>query len=128
MSKQKILIAEDETQLLELYKELLVSEHFAVDTVANGKNALQLMKKKKYDLVLLDIRMPEMDGLQVSKEVAKKTSVYHSPKLVFLTNLSQNEVISDALHSGVTGYLIKGKLTPEELVEEVRKFVSYDKK
>lgn len=124
MSKKSILIVEDETQLRSLYTDLLEAENFQVTSASTGVQALEYMEKKKYHLVLLDIRMPEMDGLAVSKEVAKNSKKYHDPHIVFLTNLSQNEVISDALHTHVAGYLIKGKLTPEELIHEVQSYLS----
>ncbi|RKZ22862.1 response regulator [bacterium] len=61
---KRILLVDDDEDLLELYRETLQEEGFSVDTATNGREAVEKVKEKEYDLVVLDIRMPEMDGIE----------------------------------------------------------------
>ncbi len=123
MDTQKILVVEDDLFLRELYTDILTAEGYKVESAADGEEALQKIKVGGYDLILLDIIMPKMAGLEVMRQV--QTSPPQTPKkcVVFLTNLDKDEEIKTALKLG-NGYLIKSQITPGSLVEEVKMYLS----
>lgn len=120
---KKILLVEDEASLKELYRELLFSEGFDVDVVEDGKTAFEKLKKGGYDLVLLDIRLPEMDGLQILAGLTDEEKSTNK-KIVMLTNFSDERVIKEAYKLGATGYLMKSALNPDDVLHEVQAFLT----
>ncbi|MBU1129957.1 response regulator [Patescibacteria group bacterium] len=124
LSNKKILVVEDETYLRELYVDILSEEGFSVDQAANGYDGYLAILKGGYDLVLLDIMLPKIDGLEVLKKLKNGPKPKKSNgKIVVLTNLSKDTAIADSVAMGVAGYLIKSDLTPGELVENVKHFL-----
>lgn len=123
MDQPRILVVEDDLFLRELYTDVLTAEGYKVEGAADGEEALQKIKVGGYDLVLLDIIMPKMDGLEVMKQVQGNPPQNPNKCVVFLTNLDKDEEIRTALKLG-NGYLIKSQITPGSLVEEVRKFLN----
>jgi CheY-like chemotaxis protein len=120
--KKKILIIEDEEFLLDIYKKKFEGLGFIVIARTDGNNCLELVKKEKVDLILLDIILPGKDGYQILEELKKDRQT--SPiKVVVLSNLGQKEEIDKALKLGATDYVIKANLTPKELVEKVIKMI-----
>ncbi len=115
---KKILLVEDEASLRELYRELLFSVGFEVDTAEDGKTAYEKIKNNKYDLILLDIRLPEMDGLQVLHSLTDEEKA-NNGKIYMLTNFSEDKIIKEAYKAGATGYLMKSALDPDEVLHEV---------
>lgn len=120
--EQRILVVEDDLFLRELYADVLTAEGFKVDSAADGEEALQKIKVGGYDLILLDIIMPKMDGLEVMRQVQNNPPQTPNKCVVFLTNLDKNEEIRTALKLG-NGYLIKSQITPGKLVEEVKNYL-----
>ncbi|MBI5477047.1 MAG: response regulator [Ignavibacteriales bacterium] len=100
----KILYADDEDQLRFLVKGQLSHEGFEVDTADDGDTALKMMKEKKYDIVLLDIRMPRMNGLEVLKEMRKQKI---NTRTIMLTGVDDLSVALEAVKSGAIDYLTK---------------------
>ena len=121
-NKTSILIVEDESYLRELYVDIFTQDGFKVDAAKDGNEAYDKMNHHEYDLILLDIILPGMDGMQVLDKLVKEKKVKLS-NVVLLTNLSQDIVIAKALDYGVRGYLIKSDYTPEELLKETRSFL-----
>ena len=80
--KKKILVVDDEKDILDSLKTLLELEDYKVKTVNSGKKALDALKKEKFDLVLLDILMPKMSGREVLEKIRKKSK---TQKVIFLT-------------------------------------------
>lgn len=122
VNAKKILVAEDDIFLRQLYQETLGDEGYAVDTAADGEEALAKMQQGGHDLVLLDIIMPKLDGITVMEHL--KTSPPTSPNgiIIFLTNLDKDDKIKQALTYG-NGYIIKSQITPGDLVNEVKKYL-----
>lgn len=119
MEPAKILIVEDDEFLREIYIEILEQEGYKVSSAIDGEDALVKIKAGGYDLVLLDIIMPKMDGLSVMREIKKAPTTLPNKRLIFLTNLDNDAQIKEALVLG-DGYLIKSQLTPDNLVKEVK--------
>lgn len=120
---KKILIVEDEKYLRELYVEMLEEEGYSVDSKADGKDGYVAIKKGGYDLVLLDVMLPGIDGLEILKRIKDSPSEKPNKNIVLLTNLSMDLSISRGIALGIQGYLIKSDLTPGEFVEKVREYL-----
>lgn len=116
--KYKILLVEDKDSLRSVYEEYLNLEGFEVDTAKDGQEALNKVFLHPYDLVLLDIMLPKVDGMEVLKSIkadirTKNTKVY------LLTVLGRDAVIKEGFDLGADGYLIKDKVTPEMIKKEI---------
>ncbi|OGK14800.1 hypothetical protein A3H80_03905 [Candidatus Roizmanbacteria bacterium RIFCSPLOWO2_02_FULL_37_19] len=116
----KILIIDDDEYIRDLYEEILKDAKFNVDSAVDGKDGLEKIEKNTYDLVLLDVMMPKMDGLDVLKNLAEKKMKVN---IVLLTNLSHGPVIEEGKKLGAMAYLIKADLTPDQLVEKVKSYL-----
>ncbi len=123
---RKILLVEDEASLKELYRELLFSEGFEVDVVEDGQAALESMRRGGYDLVLLDIRLPKLDGLQVLKQLTDEEKE-NAGIIYMLTNFNDDTVIKEAYELGADGYLMKSAMTPADVLDEVEAALKHEK-
>jgi CheY-like chemotaxis protein len=119
MEENKILVVEDDLFLRELYADILSGEGYKVETAQDGAEALGKMKTGGYNLVLLDIIMPKMDGISVMKQMQETPPQIPNKCVVFLTNLDKDEEIKTALQLG-NGYLIKSQITPGSLIDQVK--------
>ena len=122
MSKIKLLVADDHKILLEGIVSLLESEgSFDVAaTAGNGYEVMELVNKNNYDVCLLDINMPQLDGMEAAKLIkATKPGI----RIIMLTTYNDKEIISELVHIGVSGYLLKNS-GKSELVEAIKKVMS----
>lgn len=119
---QKILLIEDEDYIRELYKRQLDLEGLITDAFANGKEGLASLAQNHYDLILLDIMLPDINGLQILKQVKLNANTKDIP-VVLLTNLGQDVIIKEGFELGAEGYLIKASYTPAQIVQEVKNFL-----
>lgn len=115
---QKILLVEDDNFLREFYKEILDNQGYEVHTACDGLEALEKIKNGGWDLVLLDVFLPKLNGTQIIKELKKTPPVRPNKSIVFLTNLDNCQEIE----KGSIGYnyLIKSQLEPDEFLEKVK--------
>lgn len=121
---KKILVVDDEANILELYSEVLRDAGFHVDTASNGNEAIQKCAEETYDLVLLDIMMNDgPDGLECLKLLKADPEKYKKPIIVMLTNLALTNNVKEAFDNGAEGYLIKLTLSNEQLVKKVKGFL-----
>lgn len=114
---KKILIVDDEQTILDLYSRALVAE-FEVLTAANGVDGLEIIEKEKPDLVLVDVKMPEMDGLAMIAEM-KDRGLLKTP-VIILTNFAHDEKIAQAIEMGAKEYLLKDRVTPSEIRTKIK--------
>lgn len=119
---QKVLIIEDDQSLREVYAEVLRDDGFDVDEAINGVDGLKKAQEKSYDLVLLDIMLPKIDGLELLKELRDSPET-KGLKIVLLTNLGRESIIKEGFKLGADGYLIKSEHDPGQILEEVKKFL-----
>ena len=117
MDKIKVIIADDSDFVRDGMRIILsVDEEFEVLGCAkNGKEAVELCMKEKPDVVLMDIQMPVMDGIEATKEIVKRGL----GKVLILTTFDADELVDKALKSGAGGYLIKNH-TPEHLKQMIK--------
>lgn len=116
---KKILLVEDETFIADLYSRQLTKAGFDVKTASDGTSGLKTLESSDFDLLLLDIMLPGMNGLELLKQWRTKQPKSNMPVLL-LTNLGQDEVIKEGFALGAQGYLIKAGYTPEQVVNEVQ--------
>ena len=111
---QTILIVDDEKRLVSLVQSYLMQEGYRVFTAYNGKDALPVAQKEKPDLIILDIMMPDLNGIEALKEVsAKKKDTLK--KIIITTNASDMEFLSEALELGVSSYFLKSNMSLENI-------------
>ena len=122
MSK-RILFVDDDLYIRDVYEEILTSEGYIVDTAINGEEGLKKLQQGGYDLVLLDVMMPTLDGIGVLEELQKHPPQQKNGPIVLLTNLGFDPLIKTAKNKGVTSYLVKAEITPRDLVDMVRKTI-----
>ena len=122
-AQKKILLVEDEALIRELYGRQLTKAGFTVKPAATGEDAVKFLKAETFDVILLDIMLPGINGLQVLKEF--KVSNPNSPAvIVLLTNLGQDSIIKEGFDLGASAYLIKTSYTPDQIVQEVQSIIS----
>jgi CheY-like chemotaxis protein len=119
MDQKRILVVEDDNFLRTLYIDLLKKEGYVVEFATNGEEALTKILQDDWSLILLDIIMPKMDGIQVMKKVEEQKPGVWKEKIVFLTNLESNEAIENTKKYG-QGVIIKSDLTPEQFISKVK--------
>ncbi len=116
---KKILLVEDEDFIRELYARQLAKAGFLIKTAVDGQSGLEVLKNETFDLLLLDIMLPGMNGLQLLREFKTKNPS-SSMITILLTNLGQEAVIKEGFELGAQAYLIKASYTPDQVVNEVR--------
>ena|SRR5579884_1989213 len=116
--KKRILIIEDDEFIRELYQEELTRVGYQVDVLGSGKNGIATLEQNHYDLLLLDIMLPDSNGLDLLREIRSKPSIANL-KVVVLTNLGQDDAVRQSFALGVVGYLIKVSYNPDQIVKEV---------
>lgn len=122
----KILLIEDDSFLVEMYTAKLELENFEVMAAEDGKKGLDLAKKEKPDIILLDILMPKMDGFVVLDHLKKEDATKNIP-VVLLTNLGQKEDVKKGFEKGAVGYLIKAHFMPSEVVDKIKEILEENK-
>jgi len=119
----RILIIEDEKPLRDAFTFLLTSEGFTVVAAENGKVGLEKLKAMKPDLVLLDVLMPVMNGLEFL-ERARLPKKYPKVKALMLSNLSDPITLEEAQARGAVDVVLKADLSPTQLVAVVRRMIA----
>jgi DNA-binding response OmpR family regulator len=120
---QKILIAEDEPDILELITFTLQFGGFEVIPTSNGEDALEMTRSEKPDLVLLDVRMPRMTGYDVCKYIKSENETRKTP-VVFLSAKGQESEVNTGLDLGATEYILK-PFAPDYLLDRLRNILSH---
>lgn len=115
----KILIIEDDSLISRLYQKAFTFEGYKVSVASNGKKGLEKAKSVVPTLILLDIMMPEMNGLQVLDKLKADEKLKKIP-VVVLTNLAGTQDADKALAKGAVKYIIKSEYDPKKVVSMVK--------
>lgn len=116
---KRVLLIEDDDLLRDLYQRQLQVGDLITDAFANGKDGFAALQKNQYDLILLDIMLPDTNGLDILKTI-RQGNVQPTIPIILLTNLGQESIIKQGFDLGADGYLIKASYTPDQIVEEVK--------
>jgi DNA-binding response OmpR family regulator len=119
---KKILIIEDDQILSNIYRNKLAVEHYQVESANNGESGLALMRSFKPEMILLDLLLPQMSGVDVIKHIRSETDFAKLPVIV-LSNTYLTNVIQDAWKAGATKCLSKATCSPKDIVDIVRQTV-----
>jgi CheY-like chemotaxis protein len=118
----KVLVAEDEPDIRMLTSFSLRYGGFEVVEAADGMEAVQLAEREHPDAILLDVRMPRMDGLTACRAIKAKPALAQIP-IVFLSALGQESEVESGREAGAVAYILK-PYVPDELIAQVRKIIA----
>jgi DNA-binding response OmpR family regulator len=123
---KKLLVVEDDPFLSDIYNTKLKQVGFNVDLAMTGEECLQKLAAGKYDLMVLDIVLPQLDGWEILSRIKEMREKNSNPnlnglKIIILSNLGQKEEIRKGLDLGADGFMIKAHFTPSEVAEEINK-------
>lgn len=121
---KKILIIEDDEALVKMYMIKFVHEGFDIDYALNGEIGLEKLQKKEYDIILLDLMLPKVNGFQVLETLRKSDYINKDKMVIAITNLSLYEDRKKVSDLGANGYVIKANLTPREIVEKIKSYLA----
>src|SRR5690606_11830950 len=116
-SRRKVLIIEDEHFITELYVRALTRAGYDTTVEIDGQKGLDLAKTNRYDIILLDLMIPTITGIEVLRQLRKPDAPKLKAKIVITTNLEQREEIRADIEAQADAYLVKAEMTPRELVE-----------
>lgn len=116
-----ILVIEDERFIGEMYVRSLQMNNFDADWAVDGNDGLVMANNKKYDLILVDIMLPEKRGGQIVDELRRSNSISKNSKIIFMTNFHHNDTERAFFEKISQGYLIKSETTPRKLLEVIAK-------
>ncbi|MBF0118278.1 MAG: response regulator [Desulfobacterales bacterium] len=118
---EKILLIDDEPEILQLISEILITEGFYIKAVNSGKEGITSLKTEPFDLVVTDMKMPQMDGLQLLREIKK---IDNDIEVIILTGYANDQDVLDALTNGEASfYLTKPLQNIEDIVFCVKQFL-----
>ncbi|MDX1535475.1 MAG: response regulator [Candidatus Spechtbacterales bacterium] len=120
---RKILLVEDDPFLSEIYITKFEQVGYEVEIATDGESAVKKAHEIHPDVMLLDIVLPKMNGLEVLAELKKDSSV-NDIKMIVLSNLGSDEDISRAKEIGADGYLVKSQYTPSEVVSQIENVIN----
>ena len=118
MSVKTILVIEDDRFIGEMYVRSLRHEGYEVDWMIDGSDGLIAARNKAYDLILLDIMLPEVRGTDILKALKNpEANASYGTRVVIMTNFDQDADSRMAMERDADGYLIKAEITPRKLIE-----------
>ena len=123
MDKKRILLVEDDQYTRELYQEVIKDEGYFLDSVTNGEEGLEKIKKGGYNLILLDIMMPKMSGLEVLRSIKNEPPKIPNGPIVILTNLTNDPILNEAYGLNARDFVVKSDITPGELIEKIKGYL-----
>ena len=117
-SPKTVLCIEDEHFISELYARALTKAGYVVTVELDGQKGLALAQSDKFDIILLDLMIPSITGIEVLQKLRDPAFTPHlHSKIIITTNLEQREEIRADIEKQADGYLVKAEITPRELVE-----------
>lgn len=129
MSKSKsnkILLVDDDESLRSMYSLILGKEGWELVTADDGLEGLSKIREGGWDLILLDLMMPGLDGLGVLKALKEEHAKVANGPIIILSNAGYGTVAKEAESLGAAGFLMKADLLPPDLVKEVKKRLEFN--
>jgi len=119
---KKILVIDDESIIRRSCERILAPDGFDVKSVPSGRDGIALLEQEAFDLILLDLKMPDMDGIDVLKEIMR---VRPGAKVIIVSGYSTPETAAEAIELGASAYINK-PFTPGILIDAVNKAIRED--
>lgn len=119
-----ILIVEDDQMIAEIYQKKLSAVGHQADIATNGAEALQRISEGRYDLILLDLILPDVNGVDFLRALREGKKLGPGAKVAIWTNLNESENKVRALEAGADGYYVKSDYSPSKLVSELESLMS----
>jgi DNA-binding response OmpR family regulator len=123
MAKVLLLIVEDQVELADMYASNFKNQGFEVDIAHDGHEGFEKMKSERPSLVLMDIIMPGLSGLEAI-ELAKHEPSTKDIPIIILTNLPDSIEVQNAMRLGAADCIVKANFTPLQVVEKAKKFLA----
>ncbi len=117
---KNILLADDDPFIIEVYAAQLKAAGFGIEAAQTGEEILKKLKEKKFDLLLLDIVLPETSGWWILEKIRQNKNL-DDLKVIIASNLYQRSEVEKGIKLGAVKYLVKANYTPNDVVEEIKK-------
>ncbi|OGD86686.1 hypothetical protein A2164_02690 [Candidatus Curtissbacteria bacterium RBG_13_35_7] len=127
MSDNKILLIEDDKFTRELYEEVIRDAGYGIDTAVNGQEGLAKIHQGGWDLILLDVMMPKMDGIDVLRKLKDDPPKTSNGPVIILTNLTNDPVLNAAYGLNAIDFVVKSNITPGDLLSYIKKYLNNSK-
>lgn len=115
---KRVLCIEDEHFIGELYTRALSRRGYEVDVEMDGQKGLSKAQTDSYDVILLDLMIPTIDGIEILRTLRDSTKTPHlKAKVIIITNLEQREDVRADIEKQADGYIVKAEITPRELAD-----------
>jgi len=123
MNQKSILLVDDDSLIIALYKNVFAKTNYVINTASNGKEAIAQAKSVKPDLILLDLMMPNMNGVEVLRALKKDDAIKNIP-VIILTNYSEKpEYVEHAKKLGAYAFFLKSEMDPREILEKAKEAI-----
>lgn len=119
---KSLLIIEDDPYVRRFYEKLFAEKNYKAEMAKSGAEGLEKVKTLKPDLILLDIMMPEKNGLEVLKDL-KNDPLTKDIAVIMLTNIENEDAIKESTELGAAGFLVKSAIEPEQLQKVVESYM-----
>ncbi len=120
---KKILLVEDNVTLSEMYADVLRDEGYEVITADDGVKATELIKNLNWDLLLLDIMLPKIDGISILREIVSSKDFNLKP-VIIMSNVSEPTLVKQCMDLGVKEFLIKANIGLDQLLEKISRYLN----
>lgn len=124
MTNARLLLIEDDDDLRQMYTLIFTKAGYNLTTANDGVQGVTKARSGGFDLILLDLMMPKLDGIGVLKELRKEPPKKNNGPIIILSNAGYNKVAEEAMSLGASGFLLKADLLPHDLVAEVEKYLA----
>ena len=121
--KAKIAVVEDDVAIVQMYRMKFEEEGYTVATASDGQAGLDLLKRFRPDILLLDLMMPIMDGLAVLQKLRKQPEGKNL-KVIVLTNMGESEAPPEIRKLGVADFIVKADMTPKQVADRVKQVLA----
>lgn len=118
----RLLIVEDDPYVQRMYRRMFSFQNFLVTTASDGVSGLECINNDKPDLVLLDIMLPDMNGLEVLAKIKNNPNTKEIPVLM-LTNVGDEKIMEEAKKLGADCYMIKSDFSPDQVIDKINQYV-----
>jgi len=117
-TKAKLLLIEDDVTLVKMYERKFKSDGYEVSIAYDGEEGFKKATVEKPDLIILDIMLPKIDGINLFQKLRSQAVTFKTPVLL-LTNFDQEEAVFECFKLGAVDYLVKSNVTPQQVVTKV---------